>query len=200
MDPSQALQIARRHQRLYALKYSRRGEGDRHDGGAPRSAVRPRPRAAGTAGQQGSLTLAGDIGRMLGWVRRDELEEPTSLPSSTTSASSRCRTRSFDWRGPARRARAGHRAVAHHRRRADPPRRPRHDGASRPSSASTNENWDGSGLSGMGLAGEDIPLGSRMIRACNVFVAIRHTLDVAASVRYSLGIVYSLSAESQSRA
>ncbi len=164
-DPSQALQLA--DERLYAQKYSRRGEGDRTMAALLEAlSVRDPDLQAQLAGVG---SLAGDIGRMLG-LRRDELEEldraaqlhdlgKLAVPDEILSKPGPLDER--EWAFVRQHTIVGERIL-----RASPALR-----SVATVVRASHENWDGSGYPD-GLAGEDIPLASRIIRACNAFVAM----------------------------
>ena len=167
-DPAHALQIA--DERLYAQKYSRRGEGDR-----TMAALLEALSARDPALQEqlaGVGTLAGDIGRTLG-LRRDELEEldraaqlhdlgKLAVPDEILSKPGPLDER--EWAFVRQHTIVGERIL-----RASPALR-----SVATIVRASHENWDGSGYPD-GLAAEDIPLASRIIRACNAFVAMTST-------------------------
>ena len=164
-DPSQALQIA--DERLYAQKYSRRGEGDRTMAALLEALSVRDPELQEQLAGVG--TLAGDIGRMLG-LRRDELEEldraaqlhdlgKLAVPDEILSKPGPLDER--EWAFVRQHTIVGERIL-----RASPALR-----SVATVVRASHENWDGSGYPD-GLAGEDIPLASRIIRACNAFVAM----------------------------
>ena len=167
-DPAHALQIA--DERLYAQKYSRRGEDDRTMAALLEAlSVRDpdlQEQLAGVA------TLAGEIGRMLG-LRRDELEEldraaqlhdlgKLAVPDEILSKPEPLDER--EWAFVRQHTIVGERIL-----RASPALR-----SVATVVRASHENWDGSGYPD-GLAAEDIPLASRIIRACNAFVAMTST-------------------------
>ena len=164
-DASQALQIA--DERLYAQKYSRRGEGDRTMAALLEALSVRDPELQEQLAGVG--TLAGDIGRMLG-LRRDELEEldraaqlhdlgKLAVPDEILSKPGPLDER--EWAFVRQHTIVGERIL-----RASPALR-----SVATVVRASHENWDGSGYPD-GLAGEDIPLASRIIRACNAFVAM----------------------------
>lgn len=167
-DPAHALQIA--DERLYAQKYSRRGEDDRTMAALLEAlSVRDpdlQEQLAGVA------TLAGEIGRMLG-LRRDELEEldraaqlhdlgKLAVPDEILSKPEPLDER--EWAFVRQHTIVGERIL-----RASPALR-----SVATVVRASHENWDGSGYPD-GLAADDIPLASRIIRACNAFVAMTST-------------------------
>jgi len=164
-DPSQALQIA--DERLYAQKYSRRGEGDRTMAALLEALSVRDPELQEQIAGVG--TLAGDIGKMLG-LRRDELEEldraaqlhdlgKLAVPDEILSKPGPLDER--EWAFVRQHTIVGERIL-----RASPALR-----SVATVVRASHENWDGSGYPDR-LAGEDIPLASRIIRACNAFVAM----------------------------
>jgi diguanylate cyclase (GGDEF)-like protein len=164
-DASHALQAA--DERLYAQKYSRRGESDRTMAALLEALSVREPELQAQIAGVGSL--AGDIGRMLG-LRRDELEEldraaqlhdlgKLAVPDEILSKPGPLDER--EWAFVKQHTIVGERIL-----RASPALR---------SVASvvraSHENWDGSGYPDQ-TTGDDIPLASRIIRACNAFVAM----------------------------
>jgi diguanylate cyclase (GGDEF)-like protein len=164
-DASHALQAA--DERLYAQKYSRRGESDRTMAALVEAlSVREPDLQAQLAGVG---TLAGEVGRMLG-LRRDELEEldrasqlhdlgKLAVPDEILSKPGPLDER--EWAFVKQHTIVGERIL-----RASPALR-----SVATIVRASHENWDGSGYPD-GTAGEDIPLASRIIRACNAFVAM----------------------------
>ena len=164
-DSSHALQIA--DERLYAQKYSRRGEGDRTMAALLEALSVRDPELQEQLAGVGAL--AGDIGtNARAPPRRARRARPRS-PAPRPRQARGSRRDPLEARA-ARRARVGVRPPAHDRRRAHPARVARLRSVATIVRAS-HENWDGSGYPD-GLAGEDIPLASRIIRACNAFVAM----------------------------
>jgi diguanylate cyclase (GGDEF)-like protein len=164
-DTSHALQAA--DERLYAQKYSHRGESDRTMAALLESLSARDP--AFHEQLAGVGALAGEVGRMLG-LRRDELEEleraaqlhdlgKLAVPDEILSKPGPLDEREWDFVKQ-------HTIVGERILRASPALRSV-AGVVR----SSHENWDGSGYPD-GIAGEDIPLASRIIRACNAFVAM----------------------------
>jgi diguanylate cyclase (GGDEF)-like protein len=164
-DASQAMQIA--DERLYAQKYSRRGESDR-----TMAALLEALTVRDPAFQEqlvGVGALAGDIGRMLG-LRRDELDElgraaqlhdlgKLAVPDEILSKPGPLDER--EWAFVRQHTIVGERIL-----RASPALR-----SVATVVRASHENWDGSGYPD-GTAGEDIPLASRIIRVCSAFVAM----------------------------
>jgi two-component system, cell cycle response regulator len=177
-EASHALQLA--DERLYAQKYSRRGESDRTMAALLEalSAVRE-PEIQDQIAGVGSL--AGDVGRMLG-LRRDELEEldraaqlhdlgKLAVPDEILSKPGPLDER--EWAFVRQHTIVGERIL-----RASPALR-----SVATVVRASHENWDGTGYPD-GIAAEEIPLASRIIRACNAFVAMtsrrpyREAMDV----------------------
>ena len=164
-DASHALQLA--DERLYAQKYSRRGESDRTMAALLEALL---VRDPGVHEQLvGVGSLAAEVGRMLG-LRRDELEEldraaqlhdlgQLAVPDEILSKPGPLDER--EWAFVRQHTIVGERIL-----RASPALR-----SVATVVRASHENWDGSGYPD-GLAGEDIPLASRIIRACNAFVAM----------------------------
>jgi two-component system, cell cycle response regulator len=164
-DASHALQIA--DERLYAQKYSRRGDSDRTMAALLDSLSVAEPSLEDQFAGLGTLTL--DVGRMLG-LRRDELEEleragqlhdlgKLAVPDEILSKPGPLDER--EWAFVRQHTIVGERIL-----RASPALR-----SVATVVRASHENWDGSGYPD-GLSGEDIPLASRIIRACNAFVAM----------------------------
>ncbi|HEU5491606.1 MAG TPA: diguanylate cyclase [Gaiellaceae bacterium] len=164
-DASHALQLA--DERLYAQKYSRRGESDRTMAALLEALLVRDPAVKEQLVGVGSL--AAEVGRMLG-LRRDELEEldraaqlhdlgQLAVPDEILSKPGPLDER--EWAFVRQHTIVGERIL-----RASPALR-----SVATVVRASHENWDGSGYPD-GLAGEDIPLASRIIRACNAFVAM----------------------------
>jgi two-component system, cell cycle response regulator len=164
-DTSQALQVA--DERLYAQKYSRRGESDRTMAALLEALSVREPELQDQIAGVGSL--AGDVGRMLG-LRRDELEEldraaqlhdlgKLAVPDEILSKPGPLDER--EWAFVRQHTIVGERIL-----RASPALR-----SVATVVRASHENWDGTGYPD-GLAAEEIPLASRIIRACNAFVAM----------------------------
>jgi diguanylate cyclase (GGDEF)-like protein len=164
-DPAQALQLA--DERLYAQKYSRRGETERTMAALldALSVGEPSLQEQGA----GIGPVAAGVGRMLG-LRRDELDEleraaqlhdlgKLAVPDEILSKPGPLDER--EWAFVRQHTIVGERIL-----RASPALR-----SVATVVRASHENWDGSGYPD-GLAGEDIPLASRIIRACNAFVAM----------------------------
>ena len=164
-EANHALQLA--DERLYAQKYSRRGESDRTMAALLEALSVREPELEAQIAGVGSL--AEDVGRMLG-VRRDELEEldraaqlhdlgKLAVPDEILSKPGPLDDR--EWAFVRQHTIVGERIL-----RASPALR-----SVATVVRASHENWDGSGYPD-GLAGEEIPLASRIIRACNAFVAM----------------------------
>jgi diguanylate cyclase (GGDEF)-like protein len=164
-EASNALQIA--DERLYAQKYSRKGESDRTMAALLEALSVREPELQAQIAGVGSL--AGSIGHMLG-LRRDELDElerasqlhdlgKLAVPDEILSKPGPLDDR--EWAFVRQHTIVGERIL-----RASPALRSV-AGIVR----ATHENWDGSGYPD-GLAGEDIPLAARIIRVCNAYVAM----------------------------
>jgi diguanylate cyclase (GGDEF)-like protein len=164
-DASHALQIA--DERLYAQKYTRRGESERTMAALLEALSVREPSFQEQLAGVGAL--AGDVGRMLG-LRRDELAEldraaqlhdlgKLAVPDEILSKPGPLDER--EWAFVRQHTIVGERIL-----RASPALR-----SVATVVRASHENWDGSGYPD-GIAGEDIPLGSRIIRVCNAFVAM----------------------------
>jgi two-component system cell cycle response regulator len=164
-DPAQALQLA--DERLYAQKYSRRGETERTMAALLEALSVREPSLQDQLAGIGSL--AAGVGRMLG-LRRDELDEleraaqlhdlgKLAVPDEILSKPGPLDER--EWAFVRQHTIVGERIL-----RASPALR-----SVATVVRASHENWDGSGYPD-GLASEDIPLASRIIRACNAFVAM----------------------------
>jgi HD-GYP domain-containing protein (c-di-GMP phosphodiesterase class II) len=164
-DGSHALQLA--DERLYAQKYSRRGESERTIAALLAALSVREPELESQRADIG--TLAVDVGRMLG-LRQDELEEleraaqlhdlgKLAVPDEILHKPGPLDER--EWAFVRQHTIVGERIL-----RASP--------ALRSVAAvvrSSHENWDGGGYPD-GLVGEEAPLASRIVRACNAFVAM----------------------------
>jgi len=164
-EANHALQLA--DERLYAQKYSRRGESDRTMAALLEALSVREPELEEQIAGVGSL--AGDVGRMLG-LRRDELEEldraaqlhdlgKLAVPDEILSKPGPLDDR--EWAFVRQHTIVGERIL-----RASPALR-----SVATAVRSSHENWDGSGYPDA-LSGEEIPLASRIIRACDAFVAM----------------------------
>jgi two-component system, cell cycle response regulator len=164
-DASQALQVA--DERLYAQKYSHRGESDRTMAALLEALSAGEPELQDQVAGVGAL--AGDVGRMLG-LRRDELEEldraaqlhdlgKLAVPDEILSKPGPLDER--EWAFVRQHTIVGERIL-----RASPALR-----SVATVVRASHENWDGSGYPDS-LTGDDIPLASRIIRICNAFVAM----------------------------
>jgi diguanylate cyclase (GGDEF)-like protein len=164
-DASHALQWA--DERLYAQKYSRRGESERTMAALLAALSIREPELDVQRADVG--TLAAEVGRMLG-LRRDELDEleraaqlhdlgKLAVPDEILHKPGPLDER--EWEFVRQHTIVGERIL-----RASPALRSV-AGVVR----SSHENWDGSGYPD-GLAGEEAPLAARIIRACSAFVAM----------------------------
>jgi diguanylate cyclase (GGDEF)-like protein len=164
-DPSQALQTA--DERLYAQKYSRRGESERSMAALLAAISIREPEAEAQRADISSLAL--DVGTSLG-LRRDELDEleraaqlhdlgKLAVPDEILHKPGPLDDR--EWEFVRQQTIVGERIL-----RASPALRSV-AGIVR----SSHENWDGTGYPD-GLSGEEIPLAARIVRACNAYVAM----------------------------
>ena len=167
-DPSHALQAA--DERLYAQKYSRRGESERTMAALLEALTVREPDLHERLADVGSLAVA--VGTRLG-LRRDELEElgraaqlhdlgKLAVPDEILHKSGPLDER--EWAFVRQHTIVGERIL-----RATPALRSV-AGIVR----SSHENWDGSGYPD-GMAGDEIPLASRIVRACDAYVAMTAT-------------------------
>jgi diguanylate cyclase (GGDEF)-like protein len=164
-DPSQALQVA--DERLYAQKLSRRGESDRTMAALLEALSLREPDLQ--ARLEGVGSLAVETGRMLG-LRRDELDElaraaqlhdlgKLAVPDEILRKPGPLDER--EWAFIRQHTIVGERIL-----RASPALR-----SVASVVRSSHEHWDGSGYPD-GLAGEDIPLASRIVNACDAYYAM----------------------------
>ena len=164
-DPSRALQTA--DERLYAQKYSHHGESERTMAALLAALSIREPELAEQ--RAGVSALATYVGRALG-LRRDELDElgraaqlhdlgMLAVPDEILHKPGPLDER--EWEFVRQHTIVGERIL-----RAYPGLRSV-AGIVR----SSHENWDGSGYPD-GLGGDEIPLGARIIRACNAYVAM----------------------------
>ncbi len=164
-EASEALQVA--DERLYAQKYSRRGESDRTMAALLEALSLREPDLQAQLAGVGAL--ANDIGRTLG-LRRDELEEldraaqlhdlgKLAVPDEILHKPGELDER--EWAFVRQHTVVGERIL-----RASPALRSV-AGIVR----ATHENWDGTGYPD-GVAGEEIPLAARIVFVCNAFVAM----------------------------
>jgi diguanylate cyclase (GGDEF)-like protein len=164
-EASQALQLA--DERLYAQKYSRRGESERTMAALLEALSIREPELQEQLADVGSLAV--DIGEMLG-LRRDELTElqraaqlhdlgKLAVPDEILHKPGPLDER--EWAFVRQHTIVGERIL-----RASPALR-----SVATFVRSSHENWDGSGYPD-GLTGDEIPLASRVIRACNAYVAM----------------------------
>jgi two-component system, cell cycle response regulator len=164
-DASHALQVA--DERLYAQKYTRRGESERTVAALLEALTIREPELQEQLADGG--TLAVEVGTMLG-LRRDELQEleraaqlhdlgKLAVPDEILHKPEPLDEREWDFVRQ-------HTIVGERILRASPALR-----SVATFVRSSHENWDGSGYPD-GIAGEEIPLSSRIIRACNAYVAM----------------------------
>ena len=167
-DPSHALQAA--DERLYAQKYSRRGESERTMAALLEALTVREPDLQERLADVGALAVA--VGTRLG-LRRDELEElgraaqlhdlgKLAVPDEILHKPGALDER--EWAFVRQHTIVGERIL-----RASPALRSV-AGIVR----SSHENWDGSGYPD-GLAGDEIPLAARIVRACDAYVAMTST-------------------------
>jgi two-component system, cell cycle response regulator len=164
-DASQALQTA--DERLYAQKYSHRGESERTMAALLAALTIREPEF--DAQRADVRALAADVGQMLGF-RRDELEEleraaqlhdlgMLAVPDEIIHKPGALDER--EWAFVREHTIVGERILRAH------PALRSVAGVVRAS----HENWDGTGYPD-GLAEAEIPLAARIIRACNAYVAM----------------------------
>jgi two-component system cell cycle response regulator len=164
-DSSHALTIA--DERLYAQKYSRRGESDRTMAALLEALAIREPDLQAQLADVSSLALG--VGKMLG-LRRDEIGEleraaqlhdlgKLAVPDEILNKPGPLDER--EWAFVRQHTIVGERIL-----RASPALR-----SVATVVRSSHENWDGTGYPD-GLAGEEIPLASRIIRACNAYVGM----------------------------
>ena len=164
-DASHALQVA--DERLYAQKYSRRGESERTMAALLEALTIREPELQEQLADVGSLAV--EVGTMLG-LRRDELSEleraarlhdlgKLAVPDEILHKPGPLDEREWDFIRQ-------HTIVGERIVRASPALR-----SVATFVRSSHENWDGSGYPD-GISGEEIPLASRIIRACNAYVAM----------------------------
>ena len=164
-DPSQALQVA--DERLYAQKHARRGESDRTMAALLEALSLREPELQ--AHLEGVGSLAVETGRTLG-LRRDELDElaraaqlhdlgKLAVPDEILRKPGPLDDR--EWAFVRQHTIVGERIL-----RASPALR-----SVASVVRSSHEHWDGSGYPD-GLAGEDIPLASRIVNACDAYYAM----------------------------
>jgi diguanylate cyclase (GGDEF)-like protein len=164
-DASQALQTA--DERLYAQKYSHRGESERTMSALLAALAIREPELEAQRADVGAL--ATDVGRMLG-LRRDELDElergaqlhdlgMLAVPDEILHKPGPLDER--EWAFVREHTIVGERILRAH------PGLRSVAGLVR----SSHENWDGSGYPDA-LQGEEIPLAARIVRACNAYVAM----------------------------
>ena len=164
-DASQALQTA--DERLYAQKYSHRGESERTMSALLAALAIREPELEAQRADVG--TLATEVGSMLG-LRRDELEDleraaqlhdlgMLAVPDEILHKPGPLDER--EWAFVREHTVVGERILRAH------PALRSVAGIVRAS----HENWDGTGYPD-GLTGEEVPLAARIIRACNAYVAM----------------------------
>jgi diguanylate cyclase (GGDEF)-like protein len=164
-DASQALQTA--DERLYAQKYSHRGESERTMSALLAALAIREPELEAQRADVGAL--ATEVGRMLG-LRRDELDEleraaqlhdlgMLAVPDEILHKPGPLDER--EWAFVREHTIVGERILRAH------PGLRSVAGLVR----SSHENWDGSGYPDA-LQGEEIPLAARIVRACNAYVAM----------------------------
>jgi HD-GYP domain-containing protein (c-di-GMP phosphodiesterase class II) len=167
-DASHALTLA--DERLYAQKHSRRGETDRSMHAFLDALAEREPDLQ--AHLEGVGALAVEVGRRLG-LRRDELDEVSRAAQLHDLGKLAVPDEILHKRGPLDEREwefiHQHTVVGERILRASP--------AFRSVAAivrSSHENWDGTGYPD-GLAGEEIPLASRIVSACDAFSAMTST-------------------------
>lgn len=164
-DSGHALQTA--DERLYAQKYSRRGESERTMAALLEALMVREPDLPVRLADVGSLAAA--TGERLG-LRRDELEDlaraaqlhdlgKLAVPDEILHKEGPLDER--EWAFVRQHTIVGERIL-----RASPALR-----SVATAVRSSHENWDGSGYPD-GLAGDEIPLVSRIVRACDAYVAM----------------------------
>ena len=164
-DASQALQTA--DERLYAQKYSHRGESERTMSALLAALAIREPELEAQRADVGTLATEG--GSMLG-LRRDELEDleraaqlhdlgMLAVPDEILHKPGPLDER--EWAFVREHTIVGERILRAH------PALRSVAGIVRAS----HENWDGTGYPD-GLTGEEVPLAARIIRACNAYVAM----------------------------
>jgi diguanylate cyclase (GGDEF)-like protein len=165
MDASEALRLA--DERLYAQKQSRRAEGDRTMHALVEALTEREPELL--VHLEGVAALAVETGRMLG-LRRDELEELSKAAQLHDLGKLAVPDEILHKKGPLDEREwefiKQHTLVGERILRASP--------AYQNVAAivrSSHERWDGSGYPD-GLRGEDIPLASRIVCACDAYDAM----------------------------
>lgn len=164
-DSSRALQAA--DERLYAQKYSKRGESDRAMTALLEALSAREPGLYDQLDGVGSL--AAETGRMLG-LHRDELDELARAAKLHDVGKLAVPDEILHKEGPLDEREWAfirqHTIVGERILRASPALRSVAEAV-----RSSHEYWDGTGYPD-GLAGDDIPLTSRIILACNAYVAM----------------------------
>ena len=164
-DVSHALQTA--DERLYAQKYSRRGESDRTMAALLEALMVREPDLHERLADVGALSAA--AGSRLG-LRRDELDDlaraaqlhdlgKLAVPDEILHKEGPLDER--EWAFVRQHTIVGERIL-----RASPALR-----SVAATVRSSHENWDGTGYPD-GLAGEEIPISSRIVRVCDAYVAM----------------------------
>jgi two-component system cell cycle response regulator len=162
---SQALQLA--DERLYAQKYSRRGESEQTMAALLAALSIREPELEAQRADMSALTR--DVGRMLG-LRRDELDEleraaqlhdlgKLAVPDEILHKPGPLDER--EWAFVRQHTIVGERILRAH------PALRSVAGIVR----SSHENWDGTGYPD-GLAADEIPIAARIVRACSAYVAM----------------------------
>jgi diguanylate cyclase (GGDEF)-like protein len=165
VDPGHALQVA--DERLYAQKYTRRGESERTMAALLAALSLREPELESQRADVGALAL--DVGSSLG-LRRDELEELERAAQLHDLGKLAVPDEILHKPGPLDEREWGfvrqHTIVGERILRASPALRSV-AGIVR----SSHENWDGSGYPDR-LAADEIPLAARIIRVCGAYVAM----------------------------
>ena len=176
-DATHALQVA--DERLYAQKYSRRGESERAMSTLLEALAVHEPDLHARLAGAGALAV--EVASSLG-LRRDELEEleraaqlhdlgKVAVPDEILQKPGPLDER--EWAFVRQHTIVGERIL-----RASPALR-----SVASIVRSSHENWDGTGYPDA-LAGEDIPLGSRIIHACNAYVGMISTQPYRAALSF----------------
>lgn len=164
-DASHALQVA--DERLYAQKHSRRGESDRTMTALLEALAERDPELQAHLEGVGSLAI--ETGRMLG-LRRDELDELARAAQLHDLGKLAVPDEILQKTGPLDESEWAflrqHTIVGERILRTTPALR-----SVATIVRSSHEHWDGSGYPD-GLTGEDIPLASRIVSACDAYDAM----------------------------
>ena len=174
-DASHALQTA--DERLYAQKYSRRGESERTMAALLEALTIREPDRQDRLADVGALAVV--VGSHLG-LRRDELDElaraaqlhdlgKLAVPDEILHKPGELDEK--EWAFVRQHTIVGERIL-----RASPALR-----SVATTVRSSHENWDGSGYPD-GLSGDDIPPGSRIVRVCDAYVAMTSTRPYRAAM------------------